>query len=135
MMDAFDIIAGGCVVAAAAGIIVAALRPCKCDGSRGHGLLRDALDVVAQLGDSPGELEQLLRLWTAGVGSVGQEQWGASLAVCVDTGGLPSELKTFLWVHLVRWCRGECRRQGWVACLVRTQDQQIQQWLRGRGVG
>ena len=68
MMDAFDVIEGGCVVAAAG--IVAALRSCKCGGRRG--LLRDALDVVAQLGDSPGgEEEQLLRLWTAGVGSAG----------------------------------------------------------------
>ena len=59
MMDVFGVIEGGCVVAAAAGI-AAALLSCKCDGSRG--LLRDALDVVAQLGDSPGEGEQLLRL-------------------------------------------------------------------------
>ena len=69
MMDMFDVIEGGRVVTAAAGI-AAALRSCKCDGSRG--LLRDALDVVAQLGDSPGEEEQLLRLWTAGVGSAGR---------------------------------------------------------------
>ena len=47
-----------------------ALRPCKCGGSRA--LLRDALDVVAQLGNSPGEEEQLLRLWAAGVGHVGR---------------------------------------------------------------
>ena len=80
MMDAFDVIEGGRVVAAAARI-VATLRSCKCDGSRG--LLRDALDVVAQLGDSPGEEEQLLRLWTAGVGYVGQEQSATDLAVCV----------------------------------------------------
>ena len=52
--------------------VAAALLSCKCDGSRG--LLRDALDVVAQLGDSPGEGEQLLRLWAAGLGSAGQEQ-------------------------------------------------------------
>ena len=48
LMDAFDAIEGDCVVAAAAGI-AAALLSCKCDGSRG--LLRDALDVVAQLGE------------------------------------------------------------------------------------
>ena len=88
LMDAFDAIEGDCVVAAAAGI-VAALLSCKCDWSRG--LLLEALDVVAQLGDSPGEEEQLLRLWTAGVGSAGQEQSAAALAVCVDTGGLADE--------------------------------------------
>ena len=48
------------VIEAAAAGIAAALRSCKCDGNRG--LLRDALDLVAQLGDSPGEEEQLLRL-------------------------------------------------------------------------
>ena len=54
MMDAFDVIGGGCVVAAAAGIVAALrIRSCKCDRSRG--LLRDALNVVLQLGDSPGE--------------------------------------------------------------------------------
>ena len=49
--------------------------------------------MVAQLGDSPGagEGEQLLRLWTAGVGFVGQEQSAAALAVCVGTGGLAGE--------------------------------------------
>ena len=88
MVDAFDVIEGGCVVAAAAGI-AAALLSCKCDGSRG--LLLEALDVVAQLGDSPGKGGQLLRLWTAGVGSVGHEQSAAALAVCVGTGGLAGE--------------------------------------------
>ena len=47
MMDAFDVIEGGCVVAAAAGI-AAALRSCKCDEAREF--LQDALQVVAQLG-------------------------------------------------------------------------------------
>ena len=50
--------------------------------------------MVAQLGDSPGEEEQfseLLHLWTAGVGSVGQEQSAAASAVCVGTGGLAGE--------------------------------------------
>ena len=88
LMGAFEAVEGDCVVAAAAGI-VAALLSCKCDRSRG--LLLEALDVVAQLGDSPGEEEQLLRLWTAGVGSAGQEQSAAALAVCVDTGGLADE--------------------------------------------
>ena len=87
-MDAFDVVEGGCVVAAAAGIVTA-LRSCKCGGSRG--LLRDALDVVAQLGDSPGEEKQLLRLWTAGVSSVGQGQSAVVLAACVDSSGLEGE--------------------------------------------
>ena len=33
----------------------------------------------------------MLRLWTAGVGSVGQEQSAAALAVCVGTDGLAGE--------------------------------------------
>lgn len=46
--------------------------------------------MLAQLGHSPDEEEQLLRLWTAGVSSVGQEQLATALAVCVGTGDLPS---------------------------------------------
>ena len=120
---AFDVIAG----------IAAALLSCKCDGSRG--LLLEALDVVAQLGDSPGEEEQLLRLCTAGIRSSGHEQSAAALAVCVDTGRVVWRMRTFLWVHLARWCRGGCRRQGWVTCFVWTQGQQTQQWLWGRVSG
>ena len=52
--------------------IAAALRSCKRDGSRG--LLWVALDLVTQLGDSPGEEDQLLRLRTASVGFAGQDQ-------------------------------------------------------------
>ena len=55
VVGVFDASEGGRVVAVAAGIVTA-LRSCKCDGS--HGLLRGALDVVAQLGGSPGEGEQ-----------------------------------------------------------------------------
>ena len=68
------------------------------------GLLRNALDVVAQLGDSPDEEEQLLRLWTVGVGSVGQEQSAAALAVCVGTGGLAREtISTECRRHAMSW--------------------------------
>jgi hypothetical protein len=66
MMAAFGLIESGRLVDAAESI-VSALGSCTCDESRGF--LRDALDVVAQLGreDSPDEEEQLLRWWTAGV--------------------------------------------------------------------
>ena len=47
--------------------------------------------MVAQLGDSPGEWEQLLRLWAAGVGSAGQGQSAAALTVCVGTVSLAGE--------------------------------------------
>ena len=129
LMDAFDAIEGDCVVAAAAGI-VAALLSCKCDRSRG--LLLEALDVVAQLGDSPGEEEQLLRLWTAGVGSAGQEQSAAALAVCVDTGGLADEdLSLGSSGSLVSGRVQEAPRQGWVTCFVWTQGGRvIGRWAR-----
>ena len=95
MMDAFDVIEGGCVVAAAAGI-AAALRSCMTLCGEDREFLRDALQVVAQLGSSPEEKRQLLHLWTVVFGSVGQEQSAAALAVCVGTGDLAGQgLGTF----------------------------------------
>ena len=85
MMGVFDAIEGGRVVAAAAGI-VKALRSCRCDKAREF--LQDALQVVAQLGSSPGEEKQLLHLWTVVFESAGQEQSPAALAVC--TSDVPS---------------------------------------------
>ena len=59
MMDVFDVIEGGRVVAAAAGIVTA-LRSCRCDEAREF--LRDALQVVVQLGETRGEREHLLHM-------------------------------------------------------------------------
>ena len=53
MMDVFDVIEGGSVVAAAG--IVTARRSCRCDEAREF--LRDALQVVAQLGETREERE------------------------------------------------------------------------------
>ena len=52
MMAVFGLIESGCVVDAAA-TIVTALGSCRCDKAREF--LRDALQVVAQLGGSPEE--------------------------------------------------------------------------------
>ena len=68
MMDVFDVIEGGRVVAAAAGVVTA-LRSCRCTCDEPREFLRDALEVVAQLGSSPEEERQLQYLWL-----VGQEQ-------------------------------------------------------------
>ena len=73
-----ELIESGRVVDAAAGI-VAALGSCRCDKAREF--LRDA-----QLGSSPEEEEQLLRLWTEIFSSVRQEQSAATLAVCFGSG-------------------------------------------------
>ena len=59
MMNVFDVTEGGRVVAAAAGI-VAALGSCGCDEA--SEFLRDALQVVTQLGRPPGEERQLLHM-------------------------------------------------------------------------
>jgi hypothetical protein len=72
MMAVFGLMESGRVVDAAAGI-VAALGLCKCDEALKF--LRDALEVVAQLGGSPEEKRQLQYLWV-----VGQEQSTAALA-------------------------------------------------------
>ena len=77
VLDVFDVIEGGRVVAAG---------PCRC--GEACEFLRGALQVVAQLGSSPGEGKQLLHLWTVVFGSAGQEQSPAALAVC--TSNVPS---------------------------------------------
>ena len=118
------------MVAAAAGIVTA-LSSCRRDDAREF--LRDALQVVAQLGSSPGEGRPLLHLWTVVlifrfVGQDSQEQSAAALAVCGGTGGLAGEdLSVGASGSLVSG-----RVQGAGMSDLSRADQQIQQWLRGR---
>ena len=103
MMAVVDLIANGRVVEAAAAI-VAALGSCKCDES--CVFLWDALDVVAQLGRSPDEEEQLFFLWTASVRPAERKQsTAASIQVASEASDpadpLEANLATRIDAHML----------------------------------
>ena len=88
-MNAFDVVEGGRVVAAAPGIVTA-LGACRCDEA--NEFLRDALQVVTQLGRSPGEGRQLLHVRDGGlrvrrVGAVRCKFGGVRWHICMWFGG------------------------------------------------
>ena len=88
MVAVVGLIASGCVVEVAAAILVV-LGSCKCD--EGCVFLWDALDVVAQLGRSPDEEEQLFFLWTASVRPAEQEQSTAASIQVVSEASDPAD--------------------------------------------